>query len=214
MNPALGDVTAELGPTERLALENVVNTVLGDVNSDGIVDFYDLNALARSFGGSSFNDRADINGDGTVDRADIDLLKGAYTFSDPSETPPGDGTEAEPSLEGENPPLTPDDLNDEPSEDEPGTDPNAPEGETGADSAEPNDPETPEAPAEGEPEAPSEDEGGEQDAPTDPETEPAPEPTEESAPADDSAPEPTDEAPAPEAPAPEAPEPEAPDREG
>ena len=110
MNPAVAEAEVVLGDLERSALESQVNAVPEDINADGVVDFYDLNALARSFGSEGFNDRADIDGDGDVDRDDVELLKAAYTFDDPSETDPNEVTPSDGGLDGENPARSPDDL--------------------------------------------------------------------------------------------------------
>ncbi|MFA5550212.1 MAG: dockerin type I domain-containing protein [Trueperaceae bacterium] len=59
-----------------------------DVNRDGVVDFYDLVALAEAFGTRGVNLAADLDGDGTVSEADLELLRQAYQFLPPSETAP------------------------------------------------------------------------------------------------------------------------------
>jgi hypothetical protein len=93
MNPSISpDDSLELGEFEKQLLEQLQLFVSEDINRDGAVNFYDLVALAQAFGRSGVNDPADINKDGLINQADVDELKKSYTFSDPSETPPGGST--------------------------------------------------------------------------------------------------------------------------
>lgn len=59
-----------------------------DINRDGVIDFYDLAALAEAFGTRGVNLAADLNGDGVVDQADLETLRRAYQFLPPAEGPP------------------------------------------------------------------------------------------------------------------------------
>jgi hypothetical protein len=93
MNPSIGaEDSTELGEAERALLEQLQLFVSEDINRDGAVNFYDLVALSQAFGRSGVNDPADINKDGFINEADVDELRQSYTFSDPSETPPGGST--------------------------------------------------------------------------------------------------------------------------
>jgi len=54
----------------------------GDINSDGIVDYLDLNVIARAFGSEPgqlrWDSRADLNNDGIIDYLDINLCAKNY----------------------------------------------------------------------------------------------------------------------------------------
>jgi hypothetical protein len=89
MNPALTTREAELSEADIAEALAQQQFHPADLNRDGVVDFYDLIILAREFGRSGVGLTADINRDGVVDEADLALLKEAYTFAEPSETPPG-----------------------------------------------------------------------------------------------------------------------------
>jgi hypothetical protein len=96
MNPSISpDDSVELGEVERRLVEELQLFVSEDINRDGAVNFYDLVAVAQAFGRSGVNDPADINKDGVIDQSDVDELQKVYTFSDPSETPPGGITSQE-----------------------------------------------------------------------------------------------------------------------
>ena len=100
MNPALSEEPLSLGDAEQTALGTLLTSVKEDVNRDGAVDFYDLVALARSFGQPGINAPADINDDGLVDRQDLDLLRAAYVFAPPSSTgPPQAGAAGDETLD-------------------------------------------------------------------------------------------------------------------
>ena len=107
MNPALPEEPLSLGDAEQTALGTLLTSVKEDVNRDGVVDFYDLVALAQSFGQPGINEPADINDDGLVDRTDLELLRAAYVFAPPSSTGPpqtgatGDETSDEASSDAE-----------------------------------------------------------------------------------------------------------------
>lgn len=89
MNPRLvPDRPAAPTTDEVEALQTLGAFPPEDINRDGVVDFYDLIALARAFGQTGVNLPADINQDGVVDRADLARLEAAYTFGPPAETPP------------------------------------------------------------------------------------------------------------------------------
>jgi hypothetical protein len=104
MNPSIApDDSVELGDFERQLLERLELFVSEDINRDGVVNFYDLVALAQAFGRSGVNDPADINRDGLIDQQDVEALRSAYTFSDPSETAPGSSPTTEPT-DGTTPP--------------------------------------------------------------------------------------------------------------
>jgi len=60
-----------------------------DLNRDGVVDFYDLEAFGRAFGVSGVNVPADFDGSGLVDAEDLERLRAAYQFTPPREDPPG-----------------------------------------------------------------------------------------------------------------------------
>ncbi len=94
MNPALPEEPLALGESETAALQSL-SAVKEDVNRDGSVDFYDLVALAQSFGQPGINAPADINDDGLVDRQDLELLRAAYVFAPPSATGPPEAEGAE-----------------------------------------------------------------------------------------------------------------------
>jgi hypothetical protein len=112
MNPAIGG-PLELGETEAAELEAGARFIREDIDRSGAVDFYDLLALARAFGQTGVNLPADLNEDGVVDQADLELLRAAYTFSPPSETPP---TEPGADLGAEEPLDALPDLEDAPEE--------------------------------------------------------------------------------------------------
>lgn len=59
-----------------------------DLDRNGVVDFYDLEAFGRAYGSEGVNLAADVDGDGRVDDADLQRLIGAYTFTPPREAPP------------------------------------------------------------------------------------------------------------------------------
>lgn len=59
-----------------------------DLNRDGVVDFYDLEAFGRAFGASGVNLPADFDGSGLVDADDLERLRAAYQFTPPREVPP------------------------------------------------------------------------------------------------------------------------------
>ncbi len=107
MNPALPEEPLSLGDAEQTALGTLLTSVKEDVNRDGAVDFYDLVALAQSYGQPGINEPADINDDGLVDRTDLELLQAAYVFAPPSSTGPpqtgamGDETSDEASSDAE-----------------------------------------------------------------------------------------------------------------
>ena len=91
MNPAISpDDSIELLETDANQLEATVNAAKEDLNRDGKVDFYDLAEFSKRFGSNDISSSADINEDGVVDQADLDLLRAAYSFSEPSESPPVD----------------------------------------------------------------------------------------------------------------------------
>jgi hypothetical protein len=106
MNPSIApDDSVELGDFERQLLERLELFVSEDINRDGVVNFYDLVALAQAFGRSGVNDPADINRDGLIDQQDVEALRSAYTFSDPAETAPGSSpTEETEATDGTTPP--------------------------------------------------------------------------------------------------------------
>lgn len=88
MNPAIDSEVLELGEIEAAGLRQELDALPEDLNFDGEVNFYDLAELAKSFGQSGFSLRADIDESGVVDEADVERLRAAYTFSEPSATPP------------------------------------------------------------------------------------------------------------------------------
>ncbi len=89
MNPAIGPKSPSAPTkTDQEALRALKTYAPADLNHDGVVNFYDLIALAQAFGKTGVNLRADLNHDGRVDKADLELLKKAYVFSDPSRVPP------------------------------------------------------------------------------------------------------------------------------
>ena len=59
-----------------------------DLDRNGVVDFYDLEAFGRAYGSEGVNLAADVDGDGRVDDADLQRLIDAYTFTPPREAPP------------------------------------------------------------------------------------------------------------------------------
>ena len=98
MSPALGNAEIALGELESSALGSLQSALKEDVNRDGVVDFYDLADLARSFGQPGLNLPGDINEDGLIDRADLDLLRAAYKFTAPSSTAPNEQPEDDDAL--------------------------------------------------------------------------------------------------------------------
>lgn len=60
-----------------------------DLDQNGVVDFYDLEAFGRAYDSEGVNLGADFDGDGRVDDADLKRLEAAYSFTAPRETPPG-----------------------------------------------------------------------------------------------------------------------------
>lgn len=105
MNPGVTPNDAStLGEGEKELLKVLNLFAKEDINKDGNVNFYDLVALSQAFGQRNVNDPADINRDGIVNQADVDLLRKAYTFSDPSATAPGQ-TEANPEGQTSEEPL-------------------------------------------------------------------------------------------------------------
>ncbi len=70
------------GETSSLSMFTLVIPILGDINSDGIVDIYDAITLASAFGSrpgsSNWNYSADINSDGGIDIYDAIILAGNY----------------------------------------------------------------------------------------------------------------------------------------
>ncbi len=145
MNPAItAEDTIDLVEADANQLEATVNAVKEDLNRDGKVDFYDLFEFSKLYGSNDISSPADLNEDGTVDKADLDLLKAAYTFSVPSETPPTDPEsstsfgEALPPAQGDSSetvdPTNPDATNPDPSQENPSQEvnPDTPQGETGS----------------------------------------------------------------------------------
>lgn len=70
------------GETSSLSMFTLVIPILGDINSDGVVDIYDAITLASAFGSrpgsSNWNFGADINGDGGIDIYDAIILASNY----------------------------------------------------------------------------------------------------------------------------------------
>lgn len=60
-----------------------------DLDQNGVVDFYDLEAFGRAYDSEGVNLAADFDGDGRVNDADLKRLEAAYSFTAPRETPPG-----------------------------------------------------------------------------------------------------------------------------
>lgn len=90
--PTEGDLAA-LRDARRFAPE--------DLTRDGVVDLYDLAALAESFGRRGVNLPADIDGDGVVGREDLARLQAAYRFLPPAPSPPTTSDETEVAPAGE-----------------------------------------------------------------------------------------------------------------
>lgn len=100
MNPAISaEDEIALTETEGEALKASINAAKEDLNRDGKVDFYDLLAFAKLYGSSGFNSPADLNADGLVDKADLELLRAAYSFTPPAETPPNQADNQEDAFE-------------------------------------------------------------------------------------------------------------------
>ena len=112
MSPWLApDEPAQLGDADASALHAMQDALPGDINRDGVVDFYDLILLARDFGRRGAGIAADLTGDGVVAEADLEILKEAYTFGEPSQSPPTPATledEADESPEVPDLPVAPD----------------------------------------------------------------------------------------------------------
>lgn len=118
MNPSiLPDDSAELSDADLEVLSATLNAAKEDINRDGLVDYYDLVALAQAFGASGFEAAADLNEDGIVDREDLNLLRAAYSFTSPAVNPPSTSEpnqDADPEQDPNNPDNpNPDDLNPE-----------------------------------------------------------------------------------------------------
>jgi len=95
MNPAISqEVDAELTPADEAALRALAAFVPADINQDGVVDFYDLADFGAAFGDTGVSLPADIDDNGVINRADLDLLRDAYTFGAPAETPPEEAAAA------------------------------------------------------------------------------------------------------------------------
>jgi hypothetical protein len=75
-------------PADAAAFRAQQRFVPEDLDRNGVVDFYDLEAFGRSYGSEGVNLAADIDGDGRVDDADLQRLIDAYTFTPPREAPP------------------------------------------------------------------------------------------------------------------------------
>lgn len=89
MNPAIApEADAALTPADEAALRALAAFLPEDINQDGAVDFYDLADFGAAFGETGVSLPADIDDNGVVNRADLDLLRAAYTFGAPAETPP------------------------------------------------------------------------------------------------------------------------------
>jgi hypothetical protein len=101
MNPAISqEASAELTPADEAALRALAAFAPEDINQDGVVDFYDLSDFGVAFGETGVSLPADIDENGVVNRADLDLLRAAYTFGAPAETPPEAGGESGGALSG------------------------------------------------------------------------------------------------------------------
>lgn len=88
MNPALGPGSPrEPTPEDAGGLQAARSQVFGDLNGDGIVDWYDLLEMAAQHGRRGVNLPADLDGDGTVTDADLRLLREVYEFLPPGDTP-------------------------------------------------------------------------------------------------------------------------------
>ena len=89
LNPSRGPESPS-APTaaDRGSLKLIQITAPEDVTRDGLVDFYDLAALAAAFGNQGINLAADLNRDGVVDDADLEILRDAYVFTPPSRSAP------------------------------------------------------------------------------------------------------------------------------
>lgn len=88
MRSALTPGATSPAPVDVSALRDLRTFRPEDINRDGVVDFYDLAELAAAFGDRGVNLAADLNGDGEVNDADLQILRDAYRFLPPSETPP------------------------------------------------------------------------------------------------------------------------------
>lgn len=75
-------------PADLAELRGLREFAHEDLDRSGSVDFYDLVLFGRAYGTSGLNLAADFNGDGQVDDADLKLLRKAYEFAPPQETPP------------------------------------------------------------------------------------------------------------------------------
>jgi hypothetical protein len=109
MNPSVTpDDRAELGEGEKALLKILNLFAKEDINKDGNINFYDLVAISQALGQRNVNDPSDVNKDGIVNQTDVDLLRKAYTFSDPASTPPNqspENPEGQTGPENPEPPL-------------------------------------------------------------------------------------------------------------
>ena len=59
-----------------LSLDNNDDTVIiGDINSDGVIDIRDLVRFKNNFASGKHSDTSDLNSDGIIDTADMILLR-------------------------------------------------------------------------------------------------------------------------------------------
>lgn len=94
MNPVFpAGAAANLSEADRTAIASLESFAAEDVNRDGVVDFYDLNDLAASFGQTGVSVPGDINGDGVIDDDDLTRLREAYVFGEPAQTAPASSAE-------------------------------------------------------------------------------------------------------------------------
>lgn len=68
------DSAVEAGLDDVNIFRMVCDTIPGDINGDGVVNFADLNILLSNFGQTGAGIPGDINGDGAVNFADLNIL--------------------------------------------------------------------------------------------------------------------------------------------
>ena len=94
---------ANAAPVINSSSITIVEAPLPDINTDGIVNIYDVSIVASSLGGDVRSDpliaSADLNGDGVVDNTDLDIVIAAYDqqvpLTDPTPDDDSIGTFAE-----------------------------------------------------------------------------------------------------------------------
>jgi len=76
------DIGVDLGPTGEFSIITVGKQEMGDLDSNGVIDYRDLGIFAGAYGASkeqsTFNDKADLNGDGLINYLDLAIFGANY----------------------------------------------------------------------------------------------------------------------------------------